>query len=615
MDSNFSVKITADISDLQSRLKSVEAITEKFKQSMDRAAGAVKNMEQNANRGRMVAFAFGQVIRDVGFFSQSTGLGILAISNNIPILIDQVALAVPALSGMAGALSLVGSLLTAGLTIWAYSSMAAKENKKSIEEWRNSLDDLTETQLRGAQSASEEIVKLDFLYKATTNAANSTKARVSAAKQLQELYPSIFGNYSTEEIMLGKVSSAYNSLKDNILEAAKAQARFDKIVENSNKILDNQERVKQIQIQLNNIEAEVTERVAKNVNALNESYRSKGSEYQVGIDGVKKLIQQHLAENDTYQELNTELQSLNKNTQELNGYNKQLEQSTNGNKKAVDALTQSMAGYNKETGKAKRDSIDLRAVSAGVKSTTGGLQTPITGPAVKQVDIVGPFKGELYELKRALEAMIPTVNDIMMGLMSSISNGFADVIYSFAEGIGQLISGDMSLADFGRSIISSIGKFLSQMGKQMIAFGAATIAYGAALKAIKSGNPAAMIAGGGTLIAAGAALAVIGAAISGLAGGKKGGAGGQSSVEVAGSFGSVRPFAAGGIVSGPTLGLMGEYPGARRNPEVVAPLDKLKSIIGASTAPADTGNLVARISGNDLVILMDRARKNRGNYF
>jgi len=39
-------------------------------------------------------------------------------------------------------------------------------------------------------------------------------------------------------------------------------------------------------------------------------------------------------------------------------------------------------------------------------------------------------------------------------------------------------------------------------------------------------------------------------------------------------------FADGGIVSGPTMGLMGEYSGARSNPEVIAPLDKLKSIMG-----------------------------------
>lgn len=38
-------------------------------------------------------------------------------------------------------------------------------------------------------------------------------------------------------------------------------------------------------------------------------------------------------------------------------------------------------------------------------------------------------------------------------------------------------------------------------------------------------------------------------------------------------------FADGGIVTGPTLGLIGEYAGASNNPEVIAPLDKLRSLL------------------------------------
>jgi hypothetical protein len=72
-----------------------------------------------------------------------------------------------------------------------------------------------------------------------------------------------------------------------------------------------------------------------------------------------------------------------------------------------------------------------------------------------------------------------------------------------------------------------------------------------------------------------------------------------------------KKMANGGIVSGPTLGLMGEYPGASSNPEVVAPLDKLKSLIGGSGG----GTLEARISGNDLLILMNKAARNNNNTF
>ena len=43
---------------------------------------------------------------------------------------------------------------------------------------------------------------------------------------------------------------------------------------------------------------------------------------------------------------------------------------------------------------------------------------------------------------------------------------------------------------------------------------------------------------------------------------------------------SIPKFANGGIAYGPTLGLFGEYAGAGHNPEVVAPLDRLRSLIG-----------------------------------
>ena len=52
---------------------------------------------------------------------------------------------------------------------------------------------------------------------------------------------------------------------------------------------------------------------------------------------------------------------------------------------------------------------------------------------------------------------------------------------------------------------------------------------------------------------------------------------------------------------------MGEYAGARSNPEVVAPLDKLKSMLGGGT-----GTLTTRVSGTDLLIMLDRAERNRG---
>lgn len=72
-------------------------------------------------------------------------------------------------------------------------------------------------------------------------------------------------------------------------------------------------------------------------------------------------------------------------------------------------------------------------------------------------------------------------------------------------------------------------------------------------------------------------------------------------------IGGLKPFANGGIVSGPTAALVGEYTGARTNPEVIAPLSKLQNIMG--------GNVTFTISGDSLVGTLNRANKTRARKF
>lgn len=73
-----------------------------------------------------------------------------------------------------------------------------------------------------------------------------------------------------------------------------------------------------------------------------------------------------------------------------------------------------------------------------------------------------------------------------------------------------------------------------------------------------------------------------------------------------------KEMASGGIVSTPTLATIGEYAGARQNPEVVAPLDKLKNLIGETGG----GNNIQvggqfTLKGQDLVVALQRADRNR----
>ncbi len=79
------------------------------------------------------------------------------------------------------------------------------------------------------------------------------------------------------------------------------------------------------------------------------------------------------------------------------------------------------------------------------------------------------------------------------------------------------------------------------------------------------------------------------------------------------SFGKIPAFAKGGIVSGPTMGLMGEYAGARSNPEVIAPLSKLNSMIGSGSQDVNVGGSF-EISGENLVLALERTQQTRSRY-
>lgn len=154
---------------------------------------------------------------------------------------------------------------------------------------------------------------------------------------------------------------------------------------------------------------------------------------------------------------------------------------------------------------------------------------------------------------------------------------------SFGQFLGDLASGEqMAGQDFGKNMLAAIASFMDSLGKALIATAVASDAF---QKLILT-NPAGAAVAGIALIA--------GAQIV------------RNSLK---EGPNVRAFADGGIVSGPTLGLMGEYPGASTNPEVIAPLDKLKSLM----KPSDSGSgyiASTMVSGRDLAIVLNRYNKD-----
>lgn len=71
------------------------------------------------------------------------------------------------------------------------------------------------------------------------------------------------------------------------------------------------------------------------------------------------------------------------------------------------------------------------------------------------------------------------------------------------------------------------------------------------------------------------------------------------------------PFANGGIVSAPTLAMVGEYGGARNNPEVIAPLNKLTNLLPKQGNNNITGQVDFRIQGQQLVGILQKSERNR----
>ena len=167
-----------------------------------------------------------------------------------------------------------------------------------------------------------------------------------------------------------------------------------------------------------------------------------------------------------------------------------------------------------------------------------------------------------------------------------ISSAMGNIISKTADALSKMFEGgDVSAQKFAAGVLGILGDLAIQIGTMVIL----------ANKAVTE----MLIPGLG--LAAGFALIAIGAAIKGMSTRLQ-----TQGVPLDGAF------AKGGIVSGPTVGLLGEYSGARHNPEVIAPLDKLKSMIGSNGSQNLSGEFVVR--GQDLVVALQRAERNRNRF-
>lgn len=287
--------------------------------------------------------------------------------------------------------------------------------------------------------------------------------------------------------------------------------------------------------------------------------------------------------------------------------------------KVIDNFSTNSEGAIDNTDKLKQAFGGLSGMQVSAPKLPFGRNDKVALPAVAGGDILGDLDQEVAaaeKMSAAIDEMLSKDSALVYSLATqeaaivTFGNAITNTAEQFRDGtegiteatnmmsinfesmamsIGNALAavvtnGGSAFQALGQLILGTLGDLLVQMGTAAIA--AAEISKTFAIPIVG--------------VAAGIAAIAIGTMLKGL-----------SSKVQSGGFAA---FANGGIVSTPTLGLVGEYAGARQNPEVIAPLDRLKSLIGDRGGNVNVSGEF-RLQGQDLVVALERANNNRNRLF
>jgi len=213
--------------------------------------------------------AMQQIIRETPNLAMGFNTFFLAISNNIPILSDQIKLAqekykadlanIAALKAAGAAESElaaaqkaaipVGKQLLTSLLSWQTAMIAGValltmfggklieaasgwiKMKRGIDDAKVSMQAFNNAVEVGLKAGAEETAKLTVLYNAATDLNLAMNDRLDAIKSLKNLWPSVFGGLSNEAILVGNAKAAYDDLAKSLFKVAQAQAAMNLLTE------------------------------------------------------------------------------------------------------------------------------------------------------------------------------------------------------------------------------------------------------------------------------------------------------------------------------------------------------------------------------------------------
>ena len=238
----------------QTMLKNIESLDTKIKE-LDASMGVhTRNVGNYASGFNMLGFQIQQVARELPSLAYGPQIFFSAISNNLPMLADEIARAkksvdelkkagqtfTPVWKQIASSIFSWQTLLVAGATVltlygkeitnWVASLF---KGKTTIDASAAALERFNSAMAQGSVSAQSELTKLNLLYRAATDLSKPYEERAEAVKKLQDIYPAYFGNMAAEQVMVGNAVGAYENLRDAIIEVAEAKAAQELITEDA----------------------------------------------------------------------------------------------------------------------------------------------------------------------------------------------------------------------------------------------------------------------------------------------------------------------------------------------------------------------------------------------
>lgn len=213
-----------------------------------------------------------QVLREMPTLANSVSQFFIAISNNVPIFVDNFKRAQAELGGFTKA---VGATLKAVmswqtvllviLTVLPKVAKAIHDKKKAQEEANKETEKaltleqmLVKAYTDVAKSEAQEATQLEFLIKVSADHNRSMEDRIKAAQVLKQEYKETLENYSEEAIVAGEAKTALDNLTASVREHAKARAMMNKMVEAYENILENQSKIDEAQLAYETAKAQTT---------------------------------------------------------------------------------------------------------------------------------------------------------------------------------------------------------------------------------------------------------------------------------------------------------------------------------------------------------------------